>query len=256
MDDTKISSDIAGKKIFFLYPTGSVQNQIMTELAQQEYEVYTARDHARLSRALKKYQNSIVYINIDDGMAKQDWEKWIGGIFTTHPELKIGVFSSTNDEELKDKYINKLNVSCGFLSLKHDMSKTIETILDILKNADAKGRRKYIRASTEREATATLNMPYNGEFINGVIKDISVVGISCTFERDIDLKKNTLFKNIQIKLQSMLIKAEAVVFGSRMSENEKQYVLLFTQRVDSDVRVKIRKYIQMNLQNKMDSEIN
>jgi hypothetical protein len=255
MDDTKTSSDISGRKIFFLYPTGSVQNQIITELTQQEYEVYAIKDHARLTRALKKYKDSIIYINIDDGMAKQDWEKWISGILGTHPELKIGIFSSNADEELKDKFINKLNVSCGFLSLKHDMSKTIGTILDILKNTDAKGRRKYIRASTERETTATLNMPYNGEFINGVIKDISVVGISCTFDRDMDLKKNTLFKDIQIKLQSMLIKAEAVVFGSRMSENEKIYVLLFTQRVDPDVRVKIRKYIQMNLQNKMDNEI-
>ena len=54
----------------------------------------------------------------------------------------------------------------------------------------------------------------------------------------------------------MLIKVEAIAFGSRTDGGEKSYVLLFTQRIDPDVRVKIRKYIQVNLQNKMDSEIN
>ena len=256
MGDTNIPSDITGRKIFFLYPTASVKNQVITELAQQEYEVYVATDHARLARALKKYQDSILFINIDEKISEQDWEKWIGGILSNHPEIKVGVFSSRSEEELKEKYINKLNVTCGFLALKLDMSKSVGAVLEILKDTNAKGRRKYIRATTEREATATINMPHNGDFIKGVIKDISVVGVSCRFEIDPGLKKNTLFKDIQIKLQSMLIKAEAVAFGSREEEGEKNYVLLFTQRIDPDVRVKIRKYIQINLQNKMDSEIN
>ena len=256
MGDTNVVSDITGRKIFFLYPTGSVLNQVISELVQQEYEVYVAKDHARLARALKKYQDSIIFINIDDGISEQDWEKWISGILSSLPDLKIGIFSSSSDEELKEKYLNKLHVTCGFITSKHDMSKSIDVILESLKNVNAKGRRKYIRASTEREATATINIPHNGEFIKGIIKDISVVGVSCKFDIDPDLKKNALSKDIQIKLQSMLIKVEAITFGSRMEGAEKSYVMLFTQRVDPDVRVKIRKYIQMNLQNKMDSEIN
>jgi hypothetical protein len=54
----------------------------------------------------------------------------------------------------------------------------------------------------------------------------------------------------------MLLKVEAVVLGSRTdSSGEKVYVLLFTQRIDPDVRVKIRVYVQHNLQSKMDFEI-
>jgi hypothetical protein len=48
---------------------------------------------------------------------------------------------------------------------------------------------------------------------------------------------------------------EGVVFGSRMDGNEKVYVVIFTQRIDPEVRTKIRKYIQQNLQNKMDEEL-
>jgi hypothetical protein len=255
MSDASFQSDIVGRKIFFLYPTASVKSQIITELVQQEYEVYTCKDHSRLARLLKKYPDSIVFVNIDDGMPAIEWEKWISTMSSAQPSIKIGIFSSSNDEELKNKYVNTLHVTGGFMSLKVDMSKTIPVILEILKGMNAKGRRKYIRATTERETTATMNMPLRGDLFNGVIKDISVVGISCTFEYDPGLARNALLKDIQIRLQSMLLKVEAIVFGSRMDGNEKIYVLIFTQRIDPEVRVKIRKYIQQNLQNKMDVEI-
>ena len=256
MSDTNIPSDITGRKVFFLYPTASVENQIITELIQQEYEVYVAKNHANLSRALKKYSNSILFLNIDDGMSGEDWEKWINGILTALPEVKTGVLSSNTNEEFRENYINKHNITCGFTTLKLDMSGTIGTISEILSGMNAKGRRKYLRASTERETTATINMPHNGEFINGVVKDISTVGVSCAFENDPALKKNTLIKNVQIRLQTMLIKVELVVFGSRIDNGEMIYVMIFTQNTDPNVRVKIRKYIQQNLQNKMNPEIN
>jgi ABC-type phosphate/phosphonate transport system substrate-binding protein len=119
---------------------------------------------------------------------------------------------------------------------------------------NAKGQRKYMRAAMDSDNTATLNMSLPSGFVNGVIKDISVVGVSCTFEQDPELVKNALFKDIQVRLQTMLLKVEAIVFGSRMNGNEKIYVLLFTQRIDPEVRTRIRKYIQTTLQGKIDKE--
>jgi len=248
--------EITGKKVFFLYPTASIKNQVITELAQHEIEVYIAKDHVRLARVLKKYPSSIIYVNIDEPIKEMEWEKWVAGVLTTVPTAKIGIFSSSDNEELKNKYVNKLKVSCGFITLKLDMSKAINKILDVLGVMNAKGRRKYLRASIERESNAVINMPFNGDFINGTVKDVSVVGISCSFEHDPGLKKGVLQRDIQIRLQSMLLKVEAVVFGSRENCGEQIYVFLFTQRIDPEVRVKIRKYIQHNLQTKMDSEIN
>ena len=69
------------------------------------------------------------------------------------------------------------------------------------------------------------------------------------------MAKNTLFQNIQIKLQSMLLKVEGIVFGARMDGPSKIYVILFTKRIDPEIRTKIRKYIQQNLQTKMDAEL-
>jgi len=248
--------DIAGKKIFFLFPTVVVENKIITELIQQEYEVYVAKNKDTIRRVLREYKDSMVFVDINERLKESEWETWITAVRDA-PDTKttsIGIVTANDDEKIKQKYLSTIKVN-SYTVLKFDLDKAIIHLLEILQAADAKGRRKFIRATTTKESNVTLNLSVNGSFKNGHIKDISVVGISCTIDDNPDIAKNTLLKDIQIKLQTAIIKVEAIVFGTRMEGYEKVYVLLFTQRIDPDVRIKIRKYIQHNLQSKMDNEL-
>jgi hypothetical protein len=250
------NNDPLGRKLFFLYPSALIQNQIVPELVQQEFEVYISREHVTLRKILKKYPNSIVLANINDGISGQEWEAWIRGVMGD-PEtagVDIGIVCSGDNEALKRKYLAQVKIKCGYTVLKSDLNPAIRQLLEILKAADAKGRRKYIRAATNKESKTTVNFPLHGTFINGIIKDISVVGFSCVFDEDPGLARNSLFQDIQIKLQTMLLKAEGIVFGSRMDGETKIYVVLFTQRTAPDVKGRIRKFIQSTLQTKMDEE--
>jgi hypothetical protein len=255
MNNENGSSNILGKKVFFLYPSVTVQNEILQELIQQEFEVYVAKDHGALQRVLKNFPDSIVLADIDEGISEKDWELWIRGLMGNQSTkgIKIGVLSSNRGEEFQKKYVNDIKVACGYTVLKKDLSIPIRQILEILKREEAKGRRKYLRATMEDGAPATVNMPCNSIFIKGTIKDISTVGFSALFEDDPELTKNSLFQDVQIKLQSILLKVEGIVFGSRMDESRKVYVILFTQRIDPSVRSRIRKYIQQTFQVKMDA---
>jgi hypothetical protein len=255
--DENSQAELLGKKIFFLYPSAFIRNEIAAELTQQEYEVYTAGSHEALRRVLKHYPGSIVFANIDEGMNEKDWETWIRGV-TEDPglnQIKISILSSSGDENLRRKYINSIRVNAGFTVIKPDLNASIKPITEILKAVDARGRRKYIRAAIDNETNTTVNFPLNGTYVNGVIKDISVVGLSCAFDEDPGLEKNALFQNVQVKLQSALLKVEGIIFGSRMDGLSKIYVVLFTQRIDPTVRTKIRKFIQQSLQAKMDAEM-
>jgi hypothetical protein len=247
-------SDITGKKIFFLYPSAIIQNEIAAELVQQEFEVYLMRDHTALRRVLKKYPNSIVLVNLDDQMEEKSWEAWIRGVMSDEAtsNIIIGILSTTEDVTLPRKYVNTLHITGGFIQIKKDIKQAIVQLVEILNAIDAKGRRKYIRATSDNEALTTINVPYNSDFVKGTIKDISVAGLSCAFSIDPMIEKNSLIKDIQIKLQSNILKAEGIVFGSRLDGITKIYVIIFTQRTDPAVRTKIRKYIQLNLQAKMD----
>jgi len=257
MNNDTNDTALLGKKIFFLYPSTVVQNHVITELIQQEYEIYIAKDHVALRKVLRRYPNSVVFANIDDRMPEREWEGWIRGVMSdpVTQNVAIGIVSVNNDDALQRKYVTMVKIRCGYTVLKSDLNIAIKQISEALKGVDAKGRRKHVRASTEHETLATINLPRNGTYINGRIRDISVVGISCTFDRDPELAKNALFKDIQLKLQSMLLKVEGIVFGSRMDGPSKIYVFIFTPRVDAEVKARIRTYIQQNLQNKMNNEL-
>jgi hypothetical protein len=249
--------DFLGKKIFFLYPQAVVQNRIMAELTQQEFEVYTVKEPSSLKRLLKKYPHSLVFGNIQEGMSETEWETWINSI-SNDPETKdvgIGVICTGEDEELKEKFLSHVGLKCGYTLIKSDLNITLKNLFEILKLAEAKGRRKFIRVTLNAEANAKVNFPVKGGYVNGTIKDISVAGFSCTFDEEIELVKNSLFHDIQVRLGPSILKTEVIVFGSRMDGNEKVYVVLFTQRVDPDARAKIRIFIQATLQSKLNAEL-
>ena len=215
------------------------------------------KDEARLRRALRSYPDSILFASINEVLKESAWEELIRNIMNT-PETKgvdIGVIASGTDDGVKRKYTEEMKVLCGYTSIKSDFNTSVKQLIIGLNNVNAKGRRKYIRMITDNETNTSVNLPINGTFVNGAIKDISVVGFSCAFTDDPALTKNGLIGDIQLKLQSQLIKAEGIVFGSRMDGSEKVYVILFSQRVDPSVRTRIRKYIQSNLQSRMDKEL-
>ena len=249
--------EFLGKKIFFLHPSALVQNQVVAELGQEEFEVYFVKDEVKLRHLLKKYPASVVFASINEGLRENAWEEWFRAVSSDKEiaGVDIGIIASSDEENTKRKYISEFHVSCGYTVQRANVSALTKQLIDILNGVNAKGRRKYLRAITGKETNTTVNLPMNGTFVNGLIKDISVVGFSCSFPEDPKIAKNSLFSDIQIRLQSQLLKAEGIVFGSRMDGDEKNYVILFSQRTSPDVRTRIRKYIQSCLQNKIDDEL-
>ena len=254
-ENEKIS--LLGRKIFFLLPSALTQNQIIPELAQEEFEVYIIKDENKLRQALKKYPDSIMIASINEAMKEDVWEKIIRGIKENSETsaVDIGIIASLTDDSLKQKYLGQYKINCGFTVIKSDVNVAIKQLVVALNNVSAKGRRKYVRMMMESETNATVNLPMNGTFINGVIKDISAVGFSSTFVEAPGLKKNSLYADIQLRLQSQLLKAEGIVFGYRAADAESVYVFLFTPRVDPSVKSRVRKYIQNHLQTRMDAEL-
>jgi hypothetical protein len=245
-----------GRKIFFLYPSPQVQSAVVDELVQREYEAYTAKDRIGLRRVLKNFPGSIIFVDIDQLILEKEWEAWIREVMKAEDlrDIRIGILTTNRNDILQNKYANMLHIPCGYTMLHRDLAVTLTQVLRILDANEAKGRRKYLRAVLENGGT--INLPLNNTFVKGAIKDISAVGFSCVLDQNPIIAKNTLFQDIQIKLQSQILKVEGIVLGSRQEENGNHcYVVLFTQRVDPDTRAKIRTYIQQYFQSKMDEEL-
>jgi hypothetical protein len=255
MDNGASSFALLGRKIFFLNPSPPVQNKVVDELVQREYEAYVVRDRTILRRILKDFPGSIIFVDIDQAIAEKDWEGWIRETAKAEDlkDIRIGILTGNRSDLLQNKYANMLKLPGGYTMLHHDLSITIAQVINILNANEAKGRRKYLRAAMDKDGQAVVNFPVDGRFLSGAVGDISTVGLSCFFNEDPEFSKNAAFPNVQIKLRHTILNVEVVILGSRSDGKNKIYVALFTDKISPDAQVKIRRYIQVNLQTRMDS---
>jgi hypothetical protein len=255
MDKEDSAVLLLGRKIFFLNPLPQVQNLVINELVQREYEAYVVKDRAVLRKVLRRFPGSLVFIDIDQISGEKEWEGWVREVMkaTDLKDIRIGVLTANRSDILQNKYAYMLHLPCGYTMIHQDLHITVTQMLGILDTNEAKGRRKYLRATAEGEGQTVVNFPLAGRFVSGSIRDISSAGFSCAFSEDPEFTKNSAFSNVQIKLRHTILNVETVIFGSRVEEIVKTYVALFTDRISPDTRVKIRKYIQGNLQAKMDA---
>ncbi|MDR0731476.1 MAG: pilus assembly protein PilZ [Treponema sp.] len=255
MDKEEVSVDCVGKKIFFLNPLPPIRNVVIDDLIQREYETYAATDRVILRRLLKNFSGCIIFIDIDQVIGEKEWESWIREVTKAGDltDIRLGILTANRSDALQNKYANMLRLPCGYTMIHRDLNITIAQLVNILNANDAKGRRKYLRATVEKESQTMVNFPVGSQFVSGTIRDISTAGFSCSFAEDPNFSKNSLFANVQIKLKHIILNVETVIFGFRTEENTRVYVSLFTERISSDSKVKIRKYIQGNLQAKMDA---
>jgi hypothetical protein len=255
MDTNNEESTSLGKKVFFLYPPSVVRDEVVARLMEQEFEIYMLRDHVGARRILRLYPNSLLFVNLDEGQTEDEWAKWILDVLgdSATAGVHIGIISYNTDEKLKRKYLMDIGIQCGFVQLKLGIDESTRILLETLKANEAKGRRKYVRASCASDRMSLVNLRTMNGLITGSIRDISVVGFSCFFDPDPHFPKNAILRDIQLKLRGILVSVEGIVYGTR-EDGGTVYVVLFTQKVDDIARSKIRRYIRTALQAEIEAQ--
>ena len=245
---------VTGRKVFILYPHSVIQEDLIYTLINNEYEVYLIKDHNRALKLLEKFNDSIIFINIDDRLDEEEWEEYIRGIMRNPSlqDVRIGILSYNNEAQLKQKYLMEIGVPCGFIQLKLGIAQSTKIILTALEANEAKGRRKYVRVNCEKDESAQFNVRISDTVISGKILDISSIGMAVRFETDPELQKNTLLEGIQMRLKSSLVNLSGVVIGFHEGR-PKRYVILFSPRTSTAEKEKIRRFIIHNLQSTIES---
>ncbi len=245
------------KKVFFLYPHNMIQNEIIIEIIKNEYEAYILNDHIKTIKILKKYPNSILFINIDTNLKEAEWIKYIRSIMESPEtkEIKIGILSFIENNALEEKYLMELLVPCGFIKLNLGIEKCKNIILKALEANEAKGRRKHIRIECRNKSLASFNMNIDNKFFSGEIDYISSVGMAIIFdEQDLKLVKNTKLNDIQLRLKGSICTVSGIIFGNRKIEGKIIYVIMFvnTNRISIDkIHLFISGYLQSNLSDEL-----
>jgi len=247
-------NNIFGKKIFLLYPHSVIRDDMLDWLIMAGYETYTLTSEKKAIKLMEKFPGSIMFINIDEGLKEDEWEKFIRSVLED-PKTKdtlLGIMSYNQDQKLMKKYLMELVLPCGYVQLKLGFEESKNIIINALEANEAQGRRKYIRADCEGDINAIMNFKDDMGLRQGKILDISSTGIAARIQTTTDLPSNSLIKDVQLKLRGGLLMSDMVVMGHRMNDKT-VYVMLFASKLSKDDKLVIHRYIKQCLQKYIDT---
>jgi hypothetical protein len=245
----------AGKKIFLLYPHSVIHDEMIDILIMNGFETYTLRDHKKALPILKKFPGSIMFINIDEGMAEKEWEEYINGILK-NPETgntRLGILSYNQDKNLMEKYLMRMSLPCGYIQLKLGVQESTKIIVNALEANEARGRRKFIRAVCEDDPHTTMNYKGPEGFFQGKILDISSAGIAAKIGNFPNYPPNSVLKEVQLKLRGALVMSNMILMGKRKDDLDVQILLFDPVHMNPNYKLVIHHYIKLSLQKYIDS---
>jgi DNA-binding response OmpR family regulator len=246
-------------KIFFLYPQDILQNQLIREIVANEYAAYIIKDHEKVKKILKRYPNSILFVNIDAVLSDQQWEDYIKEI-QTNPDFldtRIGILSHYNDIKKEEYYLMELLVPCGFVKLKTGLDESLNIILKTLDAIEARGKRKFVRVRTLDDKNVSGNIRINSNLYKCFINDISSIGMAFGFEQseEIYLREGATLDDIQLLLKGNICHISGKVTNIRDVNGKKIYVAAFDKDINYKEKEKIYNFIFKFLQDEISREI-
>jgi len=261
MENLKQTTSELGKKIFFLHPNQVIE-EIARELVRHEYEIYLLYDEKSALELFKNYDNSILYIYIDEGLSEKDWEAYIRSI-QANPELSkkvdIGVLTYKRKDEIGDILLSDIGIKCGYIQINLFSKESLNILLNILNANEAKGRRKYLRIKCDDNYISfniKINNPnsFDGnDLIKGSIIDISSYGMACKVEGSLYdyFNLNSKYNDIQLNLRGFNCKVSASVIIKR----EDLIIFKFDETIGNENKDKIYNFIYKELQKEVEKDI-
>ncbi|GHV87106.1 hypothetical protein AGMMS50255_4020 [Spirochaetia bacterium] len=198
-----------------MYPPSVIQDDVLSTLIMAGYETYTLRDHKRAYQLLARFDNSILFINIDQGLEERQWEIYIREVLNNPKtqSCRLGVLSYNSDPVLREKYQVNMGLPCGYVHLKLDIKASTGILLNTLETTDARGRRRSIRADCEGEGNAAVIIKKGGYVFNGKLINISSAGIAARFDKPVAFEDNEKLSDVQLRLWGRPIMVQALVMG-------------------------------------------
>lgn len=238
---------IFGRKVFFINPPFVVEKHIIEWLKELEYDIYIIKNYQHAKAVLRRYENAICFINIDEQLSLKGWYNFIKS-FESDLGLKsvfLGIMAARVGTTEVNKFLMNLKLPGGYISLNVMAEELMEKFHGILQLNGAKGRRKYLRLDCDHLDTVNGYVAYGNKLYNMTVENISSIGISCSFDKDIAFvfAKNTVLNNVSLSLGRWSVITQSVVFEVKTMNNKNIAILLFIKETPKEIKTSIRRFI-------------
>jgi hypothetical protein len=246
-----------GRKILFFFFSPDTEEKLLKRIASFEYEVYSISDPPdRYIKFIRENPNAIIFTNGSNCPKNSNWRDnflLLSSACADH-DIKISTWVRKDRGWEHDPELTNFSPPVRLINPGEGYEKISEYILSFLKKHNARGRRTFVRIRCDDCYSATFSVKHHKEIHNGTILDISTVAIACTFADNIELKVDTRFDDIQLRLGGHISPVSGTVFRKRDIGGKTVYVILFDIKKHPETHARISDYIYHCLQKRIETE--
>ena len=250
---------VFGRKVFFITPSLTIETQILNRLRLLEYEVYVIDDYKKAKPLLRKNPDSICYVCISSQLVLSGWHNFMKSFEneSVFSPLDMGIITSYIPEERRNEFLSELQYDAGYIVEDKSADDLLHEIIKNLDKLEAKGIRKYVRASCVAETQADLLWIKDNRMFKLKIIDISSVGVAAKLSTS---QANSVFINQMVNACTINLRTNQILVDIKISAIKAAgdfllVVIMFASSTPQDSITKIRDYIATNLQESIDSSI-
>lgn len=237
---------IFGRKVYFLNPPLSVENQIIEALKELEYEVFIIKDYKYAKPVLRENKNAICFVYLDEVLTLKAWFNFLKS-FSKDESLKtifLGITSMKTSVDINNFIVN-LQLPGGYVPINTVGDIALKKFIGILDLNGAKGRRQYIRLDCKGLKSVTGYITFGNKLFPINVENISSVGLACTYEfaAAAAFTKNSIINNVALSLGRWSVVVACVVFDVKKINSKDVAVLLFMKETPKEIRKSIRHFI-------------
>jgi len=241
-----------GRRVFFVYPPSVIEDQMIQFLVSAQIETAVIKDHEKIPAIIRAYPNAILYFDIESHLKEPEWERVIRTVLAGQSEhgADVGIVSYNEDPGLARKYLMDIGTRAGYIHLKLGFEQSARIMLKALEAVEARGNRRFVRAAVP-PGKGTLNIRLYDRTYEGELIDVSVAGIACRIERN--LEKGEYLADMQLRLWGSLVTLPGKVFGIRDTPEGPIHVIMFDDPLPPAPRGKIMSFLRKVMQWEVDS---
>lgn len=252
--------ELFGRKTFFIAPdTSLIPKSYLEEFMLRGYQAYIINDdyvcpmQTKVREIIRLYPQSILYFNIDSSIDGIDWKSYIRELreFVGNDAL-IGIFylvrqNPQEEAEIKHLYLDDIHVGAGCFALSARDHNNFDSILSVLEQTGAKGRRNLVRASCD--SSSTVSFEHKGIRCTANLLDVNVSYFRCDLRADTEkLEIFEKLRDVSLSVNGSAFKSDAVLIMKRTMHDKTLCIFMFIKRDDSpDLDTETEKFLNQKI---------
>lgn len=228
--------DYRGLQIFVAHPLQGIRDNLVRLLRLREFETFGIGELHPGGFVRRRQSVFFISISADENW---DWRIFADSLLLDETPPRFVALGTEKTPK-------------GFTAAVPEWDEdAVEGMERYLNSIQARGHRHYVRFGKHNASIATFSFYRDAVRNAGIVHDISVAGISCTFRPEPLLLRDRRVKDFQLNLQEQRILVSGHFTTQRMAAGHKVRVFLFDRDYNLETQDIIYNFIYSSLETKL-----